>query len=417
MRVAMVAQVIRRAFWYGVVITTLSSTMLPAATAGDLSRFLRSLERAHKNVMQDVQDKIGNARRETERSLEQGEAEKKKATSPDQRAAAEQKIDAATNDLELLTTTEKYIDGEPTPPERLQQVEEVVRWLTRNVWVACQGAPWMNEKVRNEYGPVLSPYLSHLRSSSRAVGLITSYDVNAQGEIERARQVIGTAVAVGRRQVVTNKHVIRNGGLGYADVEDSSKMKLFSRISGRIAFPVEYPRCSPPPEEGVQRVAIVGIDYVDPTLDFVIARVDGDLANTVSFASERDIVSGDRVVVIGYPTRPGDSETFLSAAQIDEVFRAPDGRTPFPVQRMAEGYALQDEPGLEGGYFRYDATTWGGNSGSLVMSLATGHLIGLHSRGLQARDQGAGYNEAIDAQRISSAISRAGILLPDLGSL
>jgi hypothetical protein len=123
----------------------------------------------------------------------------------------------------------------------------------------------------------------------------------------------------------------------------------------------------------------------------------------VTFASD-DVDPGDRVVVIGYPSRPNDTTGYLTPVLIDKMFCAPNGRTPFPAERMAAG-TVSREKTLEDGYFAHDANTWGGNSGSVVVDLATGTVAGLHARGWQAQHEGVGYNEAVLGSRIQKVIA------------
>jgi len=346
---------------------------------------------------------------ETLQSSQRIAVAKAKESVDDAATAAETKeailrLERSKKDLELLVETEKSLKlGNQPPPESLRVIEEIISWVGRKVWVICQGKPWMNEKAKLDYGPIIDKHLSQVRLNAFATGRVTTFDRLRDNQV-RLRENVGSAVAIGPNRIVTNKHVILSSRIGYENVAGGGEIQLHSNIVGRIAFPVEYERCDPG-ALGVQSVVdIIEIEFSHPTLDFVVAKVNGVMKNFIKFPDQQDHVVGDRVAVIGYTSRPGDGETFLSPVQIDDVFRAPDGRTPFPVQRLAEGFLI-DNDGIESGYFRYDATTWGGNSGSIVMDLTTGSVLGLHARGLQSKDQGTGYNEAISSKFLAESIS------------
>ena len=326
------------------------------------------------------------------------------AKTPGEAETASLNAERSKKDLEALEAAQNLLDsGETPPPDRLRVIEEVIRWASRKVWVMCQGRPWMADEVVEDYGPYFEKNPDEVRLQSLATGRISTYD-RLESEPHKLRQVVGSAVAIGPNHIVTNKHVILSSRIGYESLTGAGEIQLYSSIFGRISFPVEYNRCDPDALDIQSVVDIEAIEFTHPTLDFVIARVSSDLPSYIEFPSERDHVVGDRIAVIGYTTRPGDADTFLSPVQLDDVFRAPDGRIPFPVQRVAEGFSIVND-GVENGYFRYDATTWGGNSGSIVIDLTTGKVLGLHARGLQSSDQGTGYNEAISSEQLAEAIS------------
>lgn len=320
-------------------------------------------------------------------------------TVPEKNKERLKRLDEAHANLD--SAQELLKNGTPPPPERLRPVKEIVRWLSRKVWVACHGRPWLSEDGQRDFGDIIARHQNELRSASLATGLVKVFDrADKESGRDTPRGVIGTAVAVGTRRLITNKHVILEGHLGY---EDSNKtIILYKSPFARVEFPVEYDRC-PMSDKTDSSVEIDAVEYSDPTLDFVVVHVTADVLHTVEFPQTVDVVTGDRLAVIGYPTRPGDTDTFLTASQIDLIFSAPDGRTPFPAQRIAEGETMFNDE-IERGYFRYDATTWGGNSGSIVVNLVNGQIIGLHARGLQAKDQGSGYNEGVSAPPIAVAL-------------
>lgn len=195
--------------------------------------------------------------------------------------------------------------------------------------------------------------------------------------------------------------MLTEGSVGYQNA-GTGTWKLYDQIVLKVEFPYEYGKCKSVTH--TKEVTVRTIAYVDSILDFAILTTDPGLPSKVDFQAEDDAEPGDRVVVIGYPTRPPDGATFLTPLQIDQAFSAPNGRTPFPAERMAAGMVFREQT-VPDGYFAHDASTWGGNSGSVVVDLATGLVVGLHTRGLEA-SSGVGYNEAVSGSRIRAAVAQ-----------
>lgn len=326
------------------------------------------------------------------------------ATKQDDGATTKQSSETekqTTNTIQKLNDAKKFLSGAPvTDGTQLKEIQEVVVWLARPVWVLCDGTPWLSAKDNADFSPLLEPKRQQISSVANGIGLLSIYDSTTGRFIAD----IATAVGIGSRHVVTNTHVVTIAQLGYFDNVDK-KWKLNDNVSAKISFPYEYRKCKTGARASTT-VSVTGIAYVDQNLDVAILETNKDVAK-VSFDENVDVIEGDRIAVLGYPSRPGDRDTFLSPIQIDAVFSSPDGRTPFPAERIATGKANRND-GVADGYFRYDATTWEGNSGSLVISLVNGKVIGLHARGLQAAAQGQGYNEGVLASEIYKILKREG---------
>jgi endonuclease G len=85
--------------------------------------------------------------------------------------------------------------------------------------------------------------------------------------------------------------------------------------------------------------------------------------------SDRDVVADKVVAVIGYPARD-------SRIPDPDILRSIFGDT-YDVKRLAPGQIMR----IDAGVLEHDASTLGGNSGSLVLDLASGEAIGLHFAG------------------------------------
>lgn len=121
------------------------------------------------------------------------------------------------------------------------------------------------------------------------------------------------------------------------------------------------------------------------------------------------------MVAIGYPGRPdscGPSDptsefpcTYLTETQIDHLFQSPDSAVPFPAERISPGLILVNTT-LPDGIFSYDSSTWGGSSGSPIVSLVDGTVIGIQSQGITAMEDGVSYNNGISVDQIIATLER-----------
>ena len=95
--------------------------------------------------------------------------------------------------------------------------------------------------------------------------------------------------------------------------------------------------------------------------------------------------------VIGYPAR----SPFNDPADQQRIF---DGI--YEVKRVAPGTVTAVSPD---GRLTHDATTLGGNSGSVVVNLTSGKAVGLHYGGLEGR-----FNGAVQAPVVADLLTRYG---------
>lgn len=292
-------------------------------------------------------------------------------------------------------------------PEQLAEVMETIIHSTRPVILVCANSLWFTARS-SPYSDALKPSLQAISNLAQATGLIVLYDRLPDGSL-RLRSEVATGVAVAGRRLVTNLHVLINSTLAFRDPL-SQKWTMPTKIVAKVLFPYQYENCSPaaprPIEAVVTGVVTTGTasEVGADAPDFAVLQLDRDAPTTVSFASN-DMVSGDRLVAVGYPSRPDEARTFLTTAQIDSIFGAPDNHAPFPAERASYGMRaakLGDQPGM----FTHDASTWGGNSGSGILSLQSGAVVGLQAKGLESRTEALGYNLAVDGAVIASALTR-----------
>jgi Trypsin-like peptidase domain len=203
---------------------------------------------------------------------------------------------------------------------------------------------------------------------------------------------VGTAWIVGPDLAVTNRHVAaefagaRDGHFVFQENFDGSK------VAATVDWRHEFQRGHE------SRFRVKEVVWIEPrnSVDVALLRIsteseDGEPAPTPIPLMTRDELRaappGEWVTVIGYPAFDSRND----AADQQRIF---DGN--FNVKRLAPGQItfLSDQPVLF-----HDATTLGGNSGSVVFDLSTGKAAALHFGGIQGQR-----NEAVQAWRLQEII-------------
>lgn len=186
---------------------------------------------------------------------------------------------------------------------------------------------------------------------------------------------VGTAWLAGSELTVTNRHVADEfawkGPDGSFHPCPGSNWEL---IRASVNFLGEYQV----DEESEHRVeAVVHAEPPDGP-DVALMRLRGTSALGDSLSAPIPLASdpplpGQFVAVIGYPAEDGRRNDPLV---MDRLFRG-----VFGCKRLAPGQVLS----VDGPVFTYDCTTLGGNSGSVVVELATGRALGIHYGGRYGR--------------------------------
>ena len=186
---------------------------------------------------------------------------------------------------------------------------------------------------------------------------------------DSAHEYGGTGFVVGKGLVMTNRHVARlfNSGLGRQDL--------------RLIQPagVDFTReIVPRPEVYVQVKRVV---MVHPYWDMALVEVDGLAATQPPVrlrAIEADALAQREVVVVGFPARDWRNPNIDLQNQIF------GGK--FGIKRLQPGRIMGTSDFRPTGdpevvALTHDSSTLGGNSGSLVLDLETGAVVGLHFAG------------------------------------
>jgi endonuclease G len=184
---------------------------------------------------------------------------------------------------------------------------------------------------------------------------------------------VGTGWLVAPDLVVSNRHVAEVFATKRADGDGFTYKRNFrgTLMSAYIDFRMEYGGDTVNEFQLKDVLYIAGPDDPDVSL-FRLTR-DGASAGARPgqpvALSDQDVVADQQVAVIGYPARD-------SRIPDPDIMRTIFGDT-YDFKRLAPGQVMR----LDAGVLEHDASTLGGNSGSLVLDLASGEAIGLHFAG------------------------------------
>lgn len=224
--------------------------------------------------------------------------------------------------------------------------------------------------------PVLKNRLDQSRNMLQGV-------IPAIGRIDGASsQIAGTGWLLDENLLVTNAHVARL-------LLDEDHLRNFEFVFDENAYfdPREGPDIVKPYVANLTKVK----SYSPDGLDIAVFELDWQHGSrpipleleTEKIAPELDIAS------IGYPANDGRDNSFAKLRYFQRVFEA---------KRLSPGkiIGLNDPT-----WFEHDCTTLGGSSGSPIISLETGKVVGLHFSG--ATDKA---NRAIKAEHLRKALEK-----------
>jgi Trypsin-like peptidase domain len=205
---------------------------------------------------------------------------------------------------------------------------------------------------------------------------------------------VGTGWVVHPEIAVTNRHVAEffaaRDGSTFPFRAAGSPGRL---VKASIDWRHEYAR----PAESVVRVEEVLWIEPDEGPDLALIRVrttddDGNATpGPIPLMTQADVDAsvGSWVAVIGYPAQS-------SYNRLDDQQRIFDGI--YNVKRVAPGTVMSVSPD---GLLNHNATTLGGNSGSVVMDMATGQAVALHFGGFEG-DRNMAVQAPVVADRLAA---------------
>lgn len=217
--------------------------------------------------------------------------------------------------------------------------------------------------------------------------------INAVGRIELSQHDsmswCGTGWLVADDMIVTNRHVAE---LFAQASRRKFRFRLNSRgraVSARIDFREEH-EVPDNNEFGIGEILWIA-ENSDAAPDMAVLKVKPaeGMPEPLEIAS-KDAVAEQWIGVVGYPAYDDRNDSSM----MERIFQ-----NIFEVKRFAPGRVVL--PGTDRWYFTHEATTLGGNSGSALLDLASGKVVGLHFGGSFKET-----NYAVKASVIQKIIAR-----------
>lgn len=237
----------------------------------------------------------------------------------------------------------------PTAVE-LAALEFVIRMM-RPAPLSRNGAldPLPAEKGSSVYQPAVETAWETFRTAVKPV----LYSVGRLDRIAGVNQNIGTGFLVADDLVLTNHHVVTALSHGADELDEGmAVIRFYQEVDG----PEPVPAC-----------AVTEVVKIHPTLDMALVRVRVPDKRPPLTLDTRALPANLMVSAIGYPYEDDRNPLF-----VDAIFEGKYG-----VKRGAFGELM----GSEAPFIYHDCSTLGGNSGSPILALETGAVVGLHFTG------------------------------------
>jgi endonuclease G, mitochondrial len=200
---------------------------------------------------------------------------------------------------------------------------------------------------------------------------------------------LGTGWFVAPKVVVTNRHVANEFAIKGADGVITFRKNYENRLIGaRIDLREEYLQAD---ELEFQVLRVLHIEEPEGP-DLALLEVESRAGAPAPLRLQLNAQAGAEVVVVGYPAWDGRRNEPPVMRQIFgdiyDVKRVQPGRVVTVTQTI----------------ITHDCTTLGGNSGSPVVDLSTGDVVGLHFAGTYKTS-----NSAVPAQLLKDRLSILGV--------
>jgi endonuclease G len=191
----------------------------------------------------------------------------------------------------------------------------------------------------------------------------------------RVKKYFGTGWLINDNIMVTNRHV----ALEFASIDKQIHPNLMVKVN----FTAEHMSLVTEEAQITEVLYIASGNDVDRGIDAAIVRLkwpaNHRFERRVPIPLETDLNLNDGtnkdhpVVVIGHPAYDSRNPVEDMTYYFGDIY---------DVKRLSPGYAYRDAARRNPSDIHHDATTLGGSSGSVVLSLVTGKAIGLHYGGL-----------------------------------
>jgi endonuclease G, mitochondrial len=294
--------------------------------------------------------------------------------------------------LEVSSTLRKLATGQPLSPAEAFGLEAIVLPDKRPV-VFIRG---------NKFDPVPMDEWAHLNKPEIHDRLEPLFASIGRVELPTTPSIPygGTAFVVGHNLLMTNRHVAR------LFAEGVGTQLTYHTGGAEVDFKQEQGSTA------ATFVGVIGVRMIHPYWDMALMEVEGLPADAVplklSVKYPEEFLDRD-VVVVGYPARDYRNPYDVQ----DRVFKSTYG-----VKRMQPGKARRRDRirSFENDVdaMTHDSSTLGGNSGSAVLQVETGHVVGLHFAGeyLKANYAVPTYELARDSRVVDAGLNFQGTVPP-----
>jgi len=221
-------------------------------------------------------------------------------------------------------------------------------------------------------------------------------DVRSVGRVEFLNHGMawgGTGWVIGEdgaeRVVATNRHVAKLVAQRSADGRGVFLRSPFSGV--RYGMNLDFKEEAGSLPADARPVSVTEILYLadDAAPDVALLRIAGENLPSALPLAEREAAADDLVALIGYPAFDSRNDVDDQARYFHELFE---------VKRFAPGKVMQALSGRT--VLNHDCTSLGGNSGSPLVDLQTGKVVGLHFAGVYGKE-----NSAIGVRTLQSLLA------------
>lgn len=210
----------------------------------------------------------------------------------------------------------------------------------------------------------------------------------------------GTGFVVGTELLLTNRHVARlfSSGLGLTI--------QYRAGDAAVDFRQEYGQSA----GQSMPLRVVAVEMIHPFWDMAILRVHGLEGRIpplpLSVADPHDL-EGEDVVVIGYPARDDRNDLNVQDRVFNRIYNV-KRLQPGKLRRRALIQSFENQVSA----VTHDSSTLGGNSGSAVIGVKSGKVVGLHFAGeyLKANYAVPAYELARDSRVVKFGLNFDGSL-------
>lgn len=261
----------------------------------------------------------------------------------------------------------QYFDGQL--PSNRDQLEAIVE-VTGRPPLLVRNDNWDNPVI-DEIKNRLDEHRTKVQPCLQSIGRIDIVD----GDDASNPTQIGSGWMIDDDIMITNAHVADE----FASANPNGKEFTLTTINNEVVL-ADWKREHENSDSKVVRIEKVlwmaekdGGNYKPHDMAFLrVARMDTELPPPL-LLEDHEAEFNQHVATIGYPAKDPFNDTFVMLKYFDNVYN---------VKRLSPGQlkGVGDETRIE-----HDCTTLGGSSGSPVINLETGKVLGLHFAGSYKR--------------------------------